>query len=131
MASPVLLDAHIEAGRRFVQACSRQFEVAAAFWAYDDEAEDWRLFVATSLLKRLSAKEVYKRAYRATEHADLEVDTYSLNVTLVKPDHPLVVDLRDFSKNRRLAGQEERRSAPLQVFQEFYIYWLNDPEHVT
>ena len=60
MDNAILVGPDIDAGKRLLQALdAAKFRVDAAFWFYREASEDWRLYIATPLVKKLGPRKAY------------------------------------------------------------------------
>lgn len=94
MDKKFLVDHDIAVGRALLrQLDEHNIAIDAALWLLDPEAEQWRLVLATPLLKKLGRRETYKRLQPVLkeflERSDLGVD----DVTVVSPQDPLIQGL--------------------------------------
>lgn len=86
MDPPALVSLDFEGGRQAVEAVEAAgMRVDFAFWAYFDEAREWRLIFATPLVDRRGFRAVYKVIHKA-----LIDNAVPLSLTRVGP-----VGLRD------------------------------------
>jgi len=65
MDNATLVAPEIEGGKQLVRALDvADLDVKAAFWLYLEEAEEWRLYIATPLVKEYGPREVYSRVLK-------------------------------------------------------------------
>jgi hypothetical protein len=83
----------LDKGARLAEGLiARDFPISAAFWAYAESADTWRLVIATPLLARTSRTQVYGIVQRAL--AELDLDIPLGRITLVRDDDPSIANLR-------------------------------------
>ncbi len=64
MDKGTLVEADLESGRMLLNELDgASMDIQAAFWYHDDEADRWRLYLATPLVEKLGSREVYVRIY--------------------------------------------------------------------
>jgi len=65
MVAPSLVDSKIDAGRRLIEELDQsEFPVSAALWLFREEAINWRLILASSLVDAYGPRETYRRLQR-------------------------------------------------------------------
>jgi hypothetical protein len=65
MVTAALADVPIEDGRRLISELDRaQVPIPAAFWLYSSEWDEWRLALASPVVDRYGAREMYRRVQR-------------------------------------------------------------------
>jgi hypothetical protein len=65
MDNATLVGPEIEGGKQLVRALDGAgLDVKAAFWLYLEEAEEWRLYIATPLVKKQGPRDVYSRVLK-------------------------------------------------------------------
>ena len=57
----ILTDEMIIAGKQFLQQIEDVMPITASFWLYTQEAEVWRLYIATSLVATEGPRKVYDK----------------------------------------------------------------------
>jgi hypothetical protein len=68
-------------------------DVQAAFWYYREEAEEWRLYIATPLVEELGPREVYSRILATLKNNCIKSIDLS-KISVVDPTDGLVTVLR-------------------------------------
>ena len=62
MVREALVEADIEGGARLLEGLDEAgYPVAAAFWLYDSRPEEWRLYVASSVVAKEGPRKAYER----------------------------------------------------------------------
>ena len=85
MDQSILVGPEIEAGKKLIEALdASDFRVKAAFWFYREESEEWRLYIATPLVKEQGPREAYSKV----------IDSIDLSkISVVDPGEKLVTVL--------------------------------------
>jgi hypothetical protein len=129
MAGTTLVMFPADAGRNLANALRDELGIKAAFWLYFEEADEWRLVLATDLVTRDGPRSVYQRLqdYLA-QHGELhEIDLTS--IALRSPDDPIVKPVREAIDGTDLGpGKHVRRSvltggAESVYLEDAYIYF--------
>lgn len=98
MVETLLTNEMIEAGAALIRKMDKRgIRPDAAFWLYSTEQQTWKLVIAEFKVGIKGPKEFYRRIQEilATSPEPEIVDNVSLDdVTLVKPDEPIVALLR-------------------------------------
>ncbi len=82
-------------GPKFVEALdASNFDYLAAFWLYQSEFDDWRLYIATPLVKKIGSKETYRLIQPILAKLQPPLDLSLSNITVISPDEPVVRVLR-------------------------------------
>lgn len=101
-----LTEGDIEFGKQVTeQLKAKDFPIDGAFWLYDEEAEDWRLVIATNLVDQRGPQEAYNLL---THTVPFRERSYfrSANITLMSPQNPIFVALKKtFAAGRSAEGQ--------------------------
>ncbi len=99
MASALLVDFPREAGWRLLElleASDFDFQIAAAFWKYEEEPEEWRFYLASPRVGSDGPLALYQHiqpvlyAMPPSERQDLRLQ----DVILVTPDAPVVREMK-------------------------------------
>ncbi len=89
----ILVAPDVEAGKQLVRALdASDLEVKAAFWFYREEAEKWRLYIATNLVKVLGPREVYSKVLQVLKENRISALDLS-DISVVDPSYSLVTML--------------------------------------
>jgi len=71
----ILTDEMITVGKQFLQQIEEVMPITASFWLYTQEAEVWRLYIATSLIATEGPRKVYDKLLNVLdavqEHEDV------------------------------------------------------------
>ena len=91
MVAPALVDRKIERGKRLIKKLDdSRFPVAAAFWYYFPEAEQWRLVIASPTVESQGLQAAYTEIHRI-QRRGLRLPPLSVGeITAVSPRDPLV-----------------------------------------
>lgn len=77
-------------GLKFIQALDKKsFNYRAAFWLYQSEIDDWRLYIVTPLVDEVGQKESYGRIHAILYNIDPLLDLSLSYITVVNPDAPI------------------------------------------
>ena len=111
MASATLVDFPREAGWRLLDRLDADpfgFQIASAFWKYDDEREAWRLYLASPRVGTDGPLALYRQlqplldGMSTEEREDLDLQ----DITLVHPDDIVVREMK-----RRYGSMQGKRGA--------------------
>src|ERR1700730_19004979 len=82
MDQGILVGPVIEAGKKLIEALDvSDFRVKAAFWLYLEESEEWRLYIATPLVKEYGPREVYSRVLKVLKESKISsIDLSEISV---------------------------------------------------
>ena len=102
MVKNSLVEADVLAGKRLVTALSvppysSVFKLQAAFWLYDHESQEWRLFLATPLVDEFGSLAAYtnlQQPLRSIQPTDLSLE----NISVSSPRKPLVKAIKRGSR---------------------------------
>jgi len=76
-------------GMKFIQALDKKgFNYKAAFWLYQSEIDDWRLYIVTPLVDEIGQKEAYLRIHAILYGLHPPIDLSLSYITLVSPSDP-------------------------------------------
>lgn len=130
MVKNSLVEADVLAGKRLVIALSvspysSDFKLQAAFWFYDHESQEWRLFLATPLVDEFGSLAAYKnlqQPLRSIQPTDLSLE----NISVSSPRKPLVKAIKRAS---RIANGAEgirltRNTIGGMYIEDAYVYKL-------
>lgn len=93
MDNATLVGPDVEAGKQLVRALdAASLDVKAAFWLYLEEAEEWRLYIATPLVKELGPREVYIRVLKVLKENKISSIDLS-EISVIDPSDGLVTVL--------------------------------------
>lgn len=100
-----LTEADLEFGKHVAeQLRTKEFPFDGVFWLYDEDADDWQLVIATSLVDRNGRQEAYLRLGQIisnTPRSDFRI----LNITVMSPQAPLFSALRKkFATSKSVEG---------------------------
>jgi hypothetical protein len=100
MDNATLVKPDIDAGRKLLEGldCAK-FDVRAAFWFYREESEEWRLYIATPLVKKLGPREAYSKVLDVIKEPQIEGIDLS-KVSVVDVTDGLVSILRLYREYR-------------------------------
>lgn len=128
MASAILVDFPREAGWRLLDlldAADFNFQINAAFWRYEEEPEEWRLYLASPRVGSDGPSALYERiqpllgGMSATDRGDLDLQ----DIILVTPDALVVREVK-----QRYGAVQGRRGAVVRrtslARDEAFIYRL-------
>jgi hypothetical protein len=107
MVKEVLVDNKIEAGRRLTEDLTTKagLEVAASFWLYEGETNDWRLTIASPSVDREDTREVYRKIQTLlAQDPELSRVLDLRDIYLAGPEDRLVKSLRKGLHQRKLGG---------------------------
>lgn len=97
MDTPVLVNEHIEVGRRILEQLDASgLPVVAAFWYRPADAELWRFVVATPRLEQDSSFSAYSEVNAAVAHVPRPPSLRTIDVQVMGTRDQLVIDLRAF-----------------------------------
>ena len=86
-------------GQKFVDALDlASFEFNAAFWLYESDIDDWRLYVATPTVDSDGSREAYSRIHRILSELAQPIDISLSHVRVVSPSDPIVRALKSAYK---------------------------------
>ena len=90
MDNATLVGPDVEAGKQLIRALDASgLDVRAAFWLFLEEAEEWRLYVASPLVTELGPREVYSRILQVLK--DSKISSIDLSeISVVDPKYRLV-----------------------------------------
>ena len=93
MGNATLVGYDVNAGRQLILALDASgVDVKAAFWLYLEESEEWRLYIATQLVKKLGPREVYSRVLKVLKESKISgIDLPEISV--IDPTDGLVTIL--------------------------------------
>src|SRR5712692_8406529 len=102
MVKNTLVEADLLAGKKLVTALSvppnsSVFKLQAAFWLYDQELEEWRLFLATPLVDEFGSLAAYtnlQQPLRSIQPTDISLE----NISVSSPRKPLVKAIKRASR---------------------------------
>jgi hypothetical protein len=94
MDKATLVEPAIEAGKKLIVGLDEErFDVRAAFWFYREESEEWRLYIATPLVKQVGPRAAYSKILEVLKKKNIQ-DIDLSNVTVVDVTDGLVTILR-------------------------------------
>jgi hypothetical protein len=130
MVKNSLVEADVLAGKRLVTALSvppysSVFKLQAAFWLYDHESQEWRLFLATPLVDEFGSLSAYtnlQQPLRSIQPTDLSLE----NISVSSPRKPLVKAIK---RGSRIANGTEgirltRNTIDGIYIEDAYVYKL-------
>jgi len=82
MDNATLVEPVVEDGKRLIKALDISgLGVKAAFWLYLEESEEWRLYIATPLVKEYGPREVYSRVLKVLKESKISsIDLSEISV---------------------------------------------------
>jgi hypothetical protein len=82
MDNATLIEPVVEDGKRLIKALDISgLGVKAAFWLYLEESEEWRLYIATPLVKEYGPREVYSRVLKVLKESKISsIDLSEISV---------------------------------------------------
>jgi hypothetical protein len=82
MDNATLVAPDVEAGKQLIPALDVAcLDVKAAFWLYLEESEEWRLYIATPLVKEYGPREVYSRVLKVLKESKISsIDLSEISV---------------------------------------------------
>ena len=81
MDRKVLVNIDVDGGREVIQALDKSdLKVMSAFWLFHDEAEEWRLMIATPYYDRNGPLETYRKVLQVLEDNSLPMRLESISV---------------------------------------------------
>ena len=93
MDNAILVGPDVEAGKQLIRALdASSLDVKAAFWLYREEAEEWRLYIATPLVKEYGPREVYVRVLKVLKESKTSSIGLS-QISVIDPSDALVTIL--------------------------------------
>ncbi len=99
MAKRLLSNNEIAFGRAILLATdSLDMSTEGAFWLYDEEDDEWRYFLVTSLFGRIDPREIYACLNEALAKKLSEHETEDFNLYITDSNDKLVVGLREHIK---------------------------------
>jgi hypothetical protein len=85
-----LVGPDVEAGKQLIRALDASgLDVRAAFWLYLEEAEQWRLYVASPFVTEQGPREVYSRVLQVLKESKISSIDLS-EISVVDPKYKLV-----------------------------------------
>lgn len=94
MDNATLVKPDIEVGRQLLRGLDEaNFDVRAAFWFYREESDEWRLYIATPLVRQLGPREAYARVLNVIKEKQIHGIDLS-KVSVVDVTDGLVTILR-------------------------------------
>ena len=108
MAKTILVMFPLEEGKRLIDALEQEgIPLKAALWLYFDEADEWRLVLASPLIDTKGPRHVYERI-QAVLDANKENMSISLSdISLLSPDDPIIKPLTE-ALNEKVANEGMR-----------------------
>lgn len=94
MDKTALVTEDIELGAKATTAVRSEMPVAASFWYYFPDAEEWRLVVGTSLVDRQGPRAAYARIQKAIRHAGLTEEFPVYRFAALSPNDPVIKLMR-------------------------------------
>jgi hypothetical protein len=93
MGNATLVGPNLEAGRELIKALDASgLDVRAAFWFYREESEEWRMYIATPLVKEQGPREAYSRILNALRKNSIHSIDLS-NISVIDPTDGLATVL--------------------------------------
>jgi hypothetical protein len=133
MASATLVESNIGLGWRLLKALDDdKFPVTAAFWYYLDDAEDWRLFIASPVVDQEGSRAAYDRILstnRKVAHRRARVSMLSASeITAVGTRDPIVRSLTSaIIPGGTIPSQLNRTTITGAYMRGAYIYFIVPP----
>jgi len=99
LVKTALVENEIEAGRRVLEAIdASRIAAPASLWFYYPRAEEWRLVIATPLVRQKGLKAAYLQILKALKRTNLSDDVPLRRISLLDPGDPLIKVLRRLVK---------------------------------
>ena len=93
MDNALLVVPDVEAGKQLIIALDASgLDVKAAFWLYREEGEEWRLYIATPLVKECGPREAYVRVLQVLKTSKISSIGLS-QISVIDPSDGLVTVL--------------------------------------
>lgn len=98
MASVALVEAEIVAGRELYLALRDDpaLSVTATFWHFDVDACEWRLMIATPLVRTKGPKAAYRRIASIAKKHNQSGSVPLNRIVAIDSQHPTLIHLRKF-----------------------------------
>ena len=85
-----------EGGKRLLEALDRKgLAIRSAFWFYFPEPEEWRLVLATPIVKKEGPLKTYSLIQSVLQGLDPPPDILFRHITVMSPDDTLIETLRN------------------------------------
>ncbi|MFC1662107.1 hypothetical protein ACFL3S_11770 [Gemmatimonadota bacterium] len=92
MARNTLVETHINAATELLETLDNEgLRVGTAFWQFDEESDDWYLFLSTPLLASTGKREFYERIDEILTRLDSPLDL--MRIKLLDESKPLVREI--------------------------------------
>ncbi|HVZ18832.1 MAG TPA: hypothetical protein VG897_17075 [Terriglobales bacterium] len=117
----------LEFGKRLADALKQSdFPYKGVFWLFEDQNDDWRLIVVTSLVEEKGRREAYLQLSRVTSGIS-GTDFQQTRITVMSTDDPLYRALHDvFAPAASVEGARLRNTTVNGiVVPEAYLYEIH------
>ena len=102
MDQSALVDLQVDEGARLLGALRNQgFDVAVACWMKTSDDEQWYLYIASSHVERVGAKEAYRQLHTIIRSAGTPISLDPFELRLVGTSDPLVSAINDMRRRYR------------------------------
>jgi hypothetical protein len=100
-----LTQSDIEFGQKLVaELRTWQFAYQGVLWLFDEQADDWKLVIATEMVDKLGPRETYLRLSGVTKGIPAS-DFQLLRISVISPLHPVYAALRSvFASAKSVEG---------------------------
>ena len=119
-----------DAGRHLVAALDHSdFPVSAAFWLFNQYANEWKLWIATPLADQMRLEVVYSRFYRVAQTLP-EFPSLRSSIVFTSPRNDLIAKLISVIRTgpRDVAGIRFSQNIINDVYiEDAYFYRLTGP----
>lgn len=130
MAKNVLVTFPLEEGRKLIDALEQEgIPLKAALWLYFEEADEWRLALASPLIDTKGPRYLYERIQDILDTNQENIPISLSNISLFSPDDPLIKPLTEALGEKPANGEMLARKAVITgkntsvYFEEAYIYF--------
>lgn len=93
MDRTALVNVQIEEGNRLLRALRHPLQVTTAFWAMLEGDDQWYLYIATSLVDRLSGNQAYRRAYSIFRSMTPPLALDPFQIKLISPSETIASEI--------------------------------------
>lgn len=127
MATEALVDEEIRLGREIVESLEEaDLPFRAALWYFAPEFEDWRLLIATPLVRKEGPRRAYERLQKALLRHPSAHELPLHRIWLVEDDYPLIDSLaRVLHLGRKSEVRFTENRIPGHHIKDALIYRLN------
>lgn len=95
MAKEILVSEYIDEAINLISELDNSgFVINSALWYYFEEAEEWRLIIATSIVDKDGPLQTYKVINKFIKDKNIFIHTPLRKLTVISPNDPLIKLLR-------------------------------------